>query len=50
MTYTLAQVRWWSDAVSRREAQAQANAIIAARMVWTDGKDVRKVLRALGAV
>jgi hypothetical protein len=49
MDYTLAQVRWWSDAAARREAQAQANAIIAARMVWVDGKDVRRVLKALGA-
>jgi hypothetical protein len=49
MDYTLAQVHWWFDAVSRREAQAQANAIIAARMVWADGKDVKRVLRALGA-
>ena len=49
MGYTLAQVRWWSAAVNRREAQTQANAIIAARMVWADGKDVRRVLRSLGA-
>jgi len=49
MGYTLAQVHWWSDAIARREAQAQANAIIAARLVWADGKDVKRVLRALGA-
>ena len=48
MYYTLAQVRWWSDAVARREGLAQASAIIAARMAWADGKDVTRILRALG--
>ena len=49
MNYTLAQVHWWSAAIARSEAQAQANAIIAARLVWADAKDVKRVLKALGA-
>lgn len=49
MGYTLAQINWWSAAVARQQAQAQAGAILAARLAWAEAKDVDRVLRALGA-
>ena len=49
MDMTLAQVRWWGDAAARREALAQANRIMAARLAWADSKDITRILRSLGA-
>jgi hypothetical protein len=49
MSMTLAQVHWWGDAAARREAMAQANRIMAARLAFADGKDIKRILRSLGA-
>jgi hypothetical protein len=50
LDYTLDQVSWWSAAIERKTASAHARAIFAARMAWADGKDVQRVLRALGGL
>jgi hypothetical protein len=50
LDYTLDQVHWFGAAIERQAAAAQARAVVAARMAWADGKDVTRLLRALGGL
>lgn len=48
LEYTLAQVRWWSEAISRARQMHHADAILSARLAWAESEPLGKVLRGLG--
>lgn len=48
MNYTLAQVRWWGEAIQRAKSLRHADEIIASRMTWAEPEKLGEVLRGLG--